>query len=213
MTTKSDLAASLAEAQKNMKNATMNKINPHFKSKYADLGSIRDAVIPPLAAEGIALVQAIETREFGPVVVTTLRKGGEVISSECPVIVGPKVTAQQFGSALTYARRYSIAAICGIASEEDDDGNSAEKGGATDTPKTTEDAAAGLLRKTNGITQLKNDLRALAKIVPTIDGIGELGDVEEEYQSVLDDAKERLPDWHEAAVESLAKRRGEIGGA
>lgn len=133
-----DIAAALAKAQSNMQNATLNKVNPHFKSKYADLAAIRDAAIPALAAEGIAVVQEIATREFGPVVVTRLLKGEEEIVSECPVIVGANCKPQEFGSALTYARRYSLASIVGISAEEDDDANAAQdttKKAAPATPK------------------------------------------------------------------------------
>ena len=137
------LVTMLAKAQADMENATLNKINPHFKSKYADLASIRDAVVPALSKVGIAVVQAIETREYGPVVVTKLMKGKEEIASECPVIVGDKVTSQQFGSALTYARRYSLASICSISANEDDDANAATETGTADKPKKAEPRQSG----------------------------------------------------------------------
>ncbi len=120
-----DLVAALAKAQSKMSNAALNKINPHFNSRYADLASIRNAVIPCLAAEGIALIQAIESSEHGTTVVTRLLKGSEEINSTCPVIWGG-VKPQDFGSALTYARRYSMASICGISADEDDDANAAQ---------------------------------------------------------------------------------------
>ena len=130
-----NLATALAKAQGKMKNATLNKVNPHFRSRYADLAAIRDAAIPALAEQGIALVQAIETREYGTVVVTKLLKGEEAISSECPVIVGDKCKPQEFGSALTYARRYSMAAIVGISADEDDDANAAEDSAKKNPPR------------------------------------------------------------------------------
>ena len=120
------LVAALAKAQANMTNAALNKVNPHFRSRYAGLAAIRDAAVPALAGQGVALVQVIETREGGAVVVTKLLKGEEQICSECPVIVGETHSPQQFGSALTYARRYSMAALVGISAEEDDDANAAE---------------------------------------------------------------------------------------
>lgn len=131
-----NLATALAQAQGKMKNATLNKVNPHFRSRYADLAAIRDAAIPALAEQGIALVQAIETREYGTVVVTKLLKGEEAITSECPVIVGEKCKPQEFGSALTYARRYSMAAIVGISADEDDDANAAEDSAKKNPAKT-----------------------------------------------------------------------------
>lgn len=121
------LVSALAKAQGAMKNAALNKVNPHFKSKYADLATIRDAVIPALAKEGIACTQTIERDDTGLVVKTTLLHGNDRLESVCPIMVAANAGAQQFGSALTYARRYSLAAIAGIAAEEDDDANEAQE--------------------------------------------------------------------------------------
>ena len=131
------LVSALAKAQVTLKNATLDSVseNSHYKHRYASLTAIRDAVVPVLAEQGIATIQAIETREYGPVVVTKLLKNKDEIVSECPVIVGDRVTAQQFGSALTYARRYSLASIVGVASEEDDDANAANESGSGGKPK------------------------------------------------------------------------------
>lgn len=118
------LATALAKAQGLMANATLNKINPHFKSKYADLAAIRDAVIGPLAQQGIAVVQLVGSDETGAFLSTRLiHSSGQWIESLHPLPATAK--PQEFGSALTYARRYSLATICGIAAEEDDDANSA----------------------------------------------------------------------------------------
>lgn len=126
-----ELAAALAKAQGAMGNAPFNKTNPHFKSKYADLASVRDTVTPHLAANGLALVQTTMPSNGSMLVVTSLiHASGQWISSEYPVIHDVN-KPQAMGSALTYARRYSISCICGIASEEDDDANE-----ATDHAKT-----------------------------------------------------------------------------
>lgn len=121
-----ELIEALAKAQGELKNATLNKINPHFKSKYADLAGIRDAVAPVLAKHGIALTQTVTSMDGTFFVNTTLWKGGEKIESLCPIMCAAGAGAQQFGSAMTYARRYSMAAIVGIAAEEDDDANAAQ---------------------------------------------------------------------------------------
>jgi hypothetical protein len=128
MTEKSTLAEALAKAQANMQNAPLNKTNPHFKSKYADLAAIRDAVTPALSANGLAITQTPTFRDGAFVLVTTLRHtGGETVESIYPLAVDKP---QVMGSALTYARRYSLAAMCGIAAEEDDDANAAQTGTA-----------------------------------------------------------------------------------
>lgn len=120
------LAGSLAKAQAKIKNAAFNKVNPHFKSKYADLAAIRDAVLPALTENGISLAQGTVVGGAFLVVTTRLmHSSGQWIESEYP-ITNDTNKPQAMGSALTYARRYSLAAICGIASEEDDDANAAQ---------------------------------------------------------------------------------------
>lgn len=131
------LATGLANAQGKMSNATLNKINPHFRSKYADLAAIRDAVTMPLASEGIAVVQLVGSDEHGAFLTTRLmHKSGQWVESVHPLPATAK--PQEFGSALTYARRYSLAAICGISAEEDDDAN-----GASETMNTARSGTNG----------------------------------------------------------------------
>lgn len=122
-----ELATALAKAQADIKNAAFNKVNPHFKSKYADLAAIRDAVTPSLAKNGLSIVQ-MTGEDNGKLIVKTrlLHSSGQWLQSDYP-ITNDLNSPQKMGSALTYARRYSLAAICGIASEEDDDGNEASK--------------------------------------------------------------------------------------
>ena len=116
-----ELAAALAKAQGVMENATMNRVNPHFKSKYADLASVWDAVRKPLSENGLAVVQIITD---GKLVTLLMHTSGQWVQSEYPL--PPAARPQEMGSALTYARRYSLSAITGIAADEDDDANAAE---------------------------------------------------------------------------------------
>lgn len=125
----SELAAALAAAQGMMENAIMNRSNPHFKSKYADLAAIFDAARKPLSANGLAIVQTI-----GDNILHTrlLHTSGQWIASEHPLPMSGR--PQEIGSALTYARRYSLSALIGIAADEDDDGNAiSRKNGKQDT--------------------------------------------------------------------------------
>lgn len=118
-----ELATALAAAQAEMKNAKLNKTNPHFKSKYADLAEIRDTVTGPLSKNGIAVAQGTDADGTVIVVVTRLiHKSGQWIESRFPIAYDKP---QTMGSAYTYAKRYSLAAICNIAAEEDDDANAA----------------------------------------------------------------------------------------
>jgi hypothetical protein len=118
------LTEALAKAQASMGNATLNKVNPHFRSKYADLAAIFDAVRKPLASQGITLTQTTEIRPNAFVLVTQISHAGQWMRSEYPLPVNAK--PQELGSALTYARRYSLSAITGIAADEDDDANAAQ---------------------------------------------------------------------------------------
>lgn len=119
-----ELAAALSKAQGAMENATLNKINPHFKSKYADLSSVIDASRAPLSANGLSVVQTMQFTERGMVLRTTLmHASGQFISSEYPLPATQR--PHEMGSALTYARRYSFAALICNSADEDDDGNGA----------------------------------------------------------------------------------------
>ena len=118
------LSADFVKAQAELKNAAFDKVNPHFKSKYATLSAVRDTVTPVLAKYNMAVIQGTYPLSDGWGVMTRLvHSSGEWIESVYPFTAGEP---QKMGSALTYSRRYSLAAICGIASEEDDDGNAAQ---------------------------------------------------------------------------------------
>jgi len=120
-----NIAKSLVEAQKAFGPALKSATNPHFKSKYADLSACVEAVIDGLNANGIALIQMTHDCENGVIVETVfLHESGEQISAGKLHVPAIKQDAQAYGSALTYARRYSLMAACGIA-PEDDDGNKA----------------------------------------------------------------------------------------
>ncbi len=122
-----ELATALVTAQTAMTNATVNRENSHFKNRYADLAAIRDATLPALNKNGLAIMQTTQITDAGAVLVTRLaHKSGQWIEGVYPLPTG--VAPQILGSALTYARRYSWAAICGVASEEDDDAEIATKG-------------------------------------------------------------------------------------
>ncbi len=129
-----DLTKALAKAQAEMKPATFDKTNPHFKNKYASLASVIEAVRKPLSDNGIAYTQTEEIlAEFGPILVTRLYLGEQWISSVHALPTG--VTPQVFGSALTYARRQSLQALCGLAADEDDDANAADGNSVVHQPK------------------------------------------------------------------------------
>jgi len=119
-----EIAGALNKAQAEMSGAKKGKSNPFFKSKYADMNSVVDAVRIPFSNHGLSYSQFPLFRE-GLVGVETMlmHDSGEWISSEL-LLPLTKQDAQAAGSAITYARRYALQSIAGIPSE-DDDGNSA----------------------------------------------------------------------------------------
>lgn len=119
------LALALSKAQGVMEGASKDRMNPAFKSKYADLASVWDACRAPLAANELSVVQLVTAGDDKHVSVETrlMHSSGESIASVCVVPV-TQPTAQGVGSAITYARRYGLSAMVGVA-PEDDDGNAA----------------------------------------------------------------------------------------
>jgi len=120
------IAAALATAQAQMGKALKQSSNPHFRSKYADLGNVMDACMPALNANGIALFQTVGRDEHGMYLKTILRHAdsGEWLEDGGMPLIVNKNDMQGLGSALTYARRYGLMSMVGIA-PEDDDGNAA----------------------------------------------------------------------------------------
>jgi hypothetical protein len=123
----SAIAAAFVQAQRNFAPALKKADNPYFGTKYADLAVCIEAVIDALHANGIALVQHTDQSEKGVIVSTVfLHESGEHMETGSIFVPAPQNSPQAFGSALTYARRYSLMTACGIA-PEDDDGNAASK--------------------------------------------------------------------------------------
>lgn len=116
----------LLKAQAAFAPAVKAKVNPHFKSKYVPLDAVLDAIAEPLRNNGIAILQPTTIQDARTVLVTRLvHESGEWIEGRYPVHP-VKADPQGEGSALTYARRYALMALVGIA-PEDDDGNAAVK--------------------------------------------------------------------------------------
>lgn len=121
----SSIAKALVKAQREFGPALKSSNNPHFKTRYANLAVCVDAVIDALNNNGIMLTQKTSMCDDGVIVETLfLHESGETISSGPLHVPAAKHDPQGYGSALTYARRYSLMTACGIA-PEDDDGNAA----------------------------------------------------------------------------------------
>lgn len=127
MNEQTNIAKAFVAAQKQFAPALKTSTNPHFKSKYADLASCVEAVIDALNSHGIALFQKPHLCESGVTIETVfVHESGEQLSGGVFHTPAQKNDPQGYGSAMTYARRYSLMAACGIA-PEDDDGNSASR--------------------------------------------------------------------------------------
>jgi hypothetical protein len=122
------VSAAFVKAQAEIEKASKDKTNPHFRNKYADLGAVVDAIKPALERHGLAFLQKFHHDDKGITVETIIiHESGETLSNGTLNVPASKMDAQGFGSACTYARRYSLQAAFGVA-PEDDDGNAASGG-------------------------------------------------------------------------------------
>jgi len=124
------LATALAAAQGALKNPPKNKINPHFKSAYVDLSDGLTAVRECFSKHWLVFIQGTSLMD-GVIVLNTriAHKSGQWIESDYPV--GGFGKPQEMGSAMTYARRYALFSMVGVAGEDDDDGNAAQAADTT----------------------------------------------------------------------------------
>ena len=142
-----NIATALVKAQKAFAPALKSSTNPHFKSKYADLSACVEAVVDSLNANGIFLNQQTSESDSGVIVETVfIHESGELLNCGKLHVPASKQDPQGYGSALTYARRYSLMAACGIA-PEDDDGEAATRKPAKQ--KLTDSAIADFLTTIN----------------------------------------------------------------
>jgi hypothetical protein len=121
-----NLYVSLVKAQSQIKNAVKDSTNPHFRSKYADLESVWDAVRDALHRNDLAVLQLTDIDTSGaPVLITrVIHTSGEHVEGRYPLVCKDPTDAQKLGSSMSYARRYSLSAMLGVI-QSDDDGNTA----------------------------------------------------------------------------------------
>lgn len=200
-----NLSAALVDALAEIGGAAKGKINPHFKSKYADISSVIDAIKPVLARHGLGFTQHSQPSETGVIVETVVHhRSGDRLGLGALFVPANKNDAQGFGSALTYARRYSLMTAFGVPAE-DDDGNAAASASAR--PTTGEappskrvklpDLKDGIPAPYPFITHL---MTATHEFVRTLESMGDLEEFTdwgktEDVQLYLKQLKRDLPGW------------------
>ncbi len=124
-----EIAKALAVAQAELEPAAKNAENPHLRNRYADLSAVYEAIRKVLPKHGLAVAQVMLPRDDGKAHVRTtlLHESGQWIAGECVMPCDKQGGIQGMGSAITYARRYSLSAIVGVVSEEDDDAEAATR--------------------------------------------------------------------------------------
>ena len=167
-----NIAKALIAAQKEMGNATKDSNNPFFKSKYADLNSIREACLPALNENGICVIQPIcqiEGKNFVKTIL--LHESGETIESLTEILFAKQNDAQAQGSGITYARRYGLQALVCIGAE-DDDGNKAAQ------PTTQQQKLSNVGDKDMQETLRKENEKQFARIKEALEGCGSVAEIE-----------------------------------
>jgi len=160
------IAEALVLAQKEIRFAVKDSTNPHYKSKYANINSVIDAVKAPLNNNGIALIQSLSPSDDNKLHLTTrlIHSSGEWIedTAVCPI---QKQDPQGLGSAISYIRRYSLSAMCAVYAD-DDDGQSAALNAADYLQRITQSQSLEELQANYNFVmgEVKND-RTLSKLV------------------------------------------------
>lgn len=188
------LADALAKAQSDIQGALKDSTNPHFRSKYADLASVWDAWQRVGPAQGLSVSQWPGACENGVMVLTTLlaHKSGEWMRETLTIPLG-KVDAQGYGSATTYARRYALAAMAGIA-PEDDDGNAASAA----KPKPKREKMEGPF---DNVTALKGAVRRFTALMAECGDDDTLEGVIADNGEMLAQLRRYVPDWWHGSEE------------
>lgn len=169
------IAAALAKAQAAFSSAKKDSINPHFKSKYADLAATAEACMTALNANEIAVSQDVATVAPGVSVVTKLlHSSGQTLVSSPLVLPVVQQTPQAYGSTISYGRRYSLAAFVGVVSEDDDGNAGSGKAEPKATTPQTEGGMTAKLRESIAVQEKCEQLRSEFAACGTLDKLGEV---------------------------------------
>lgn len=207
MTNKSDtigaLAKALAKAQGEIKSAVKDATNPFFKSNYADLPAIVKACKTSLATNDIAYIQTTDFEGQDMWLETVLaHSSGQWISGRYPVRP-VKADPQGMGSAITYARRYALAAMVGVVSEEEDDDGNAASGKTIDKIVYDPDPDG---QATNWVNLQKKTISAAKALPELIEWLEAKGDG-------VDRLLRKSPALHRTLMDAYQAKAGSFGNA
>ena len=181
----SELAKALSKAQGEMNNPVFDSTNPHYKSRYASLAAVRNAVVPVLAKNGLSVMQPLTKTDAGIMCgLVLMHSSGEYIEFPPLEIPATKPDAQGFVSAATYAKRTMLQAIACVVGDSDDDANAATGKGAApaeERPAVTLDPA---ILATFEAAKTPDELKAAWNAVPVGNRHG--------YTAAKDAAKARV---------------------
>ena len=152
-----EIIEALLKAQKEMGNAIKGANNPFFKSKYADLNSVREAVMPLLNENGILVLQPIVHIDGKNFVKTILmHESGQTIESFTEILFKVSNDPQAQGSGITYARRYGLQSLVCIGADDDDGNKGAQEPKQPTPPIKKEPVKPSFLDKTKAIEEMNN---------------------------------------------------------
>lgn len=186
-----NIYSAFIKAQANIEKAVKDSTNPHFRSKYADLGNVVDAIKPHLEEQGLAFFQKFHECDKGIKIETiVIHESGESISNGILFVPVTKNDAQGFGSACTYARRYSLQSAFGVA-PDDDDGNAASQPkqhqGPQRVPQQQAPAPTSMAGDIAEQLQAAPDMKTLVGIFNALDN-----DQKREFKSTFDAMRSSL---------------------
>lgn len=174
------ISAALLKAQSEMSNPVKGSANPFFKSKYADLNAVREAILPVLNSHGIVVLQPIvhiEAKNFVKTVL--LHESGEQIESLTEILYSRANDAQAQGSGISYARRYALQSFVCVGSDDDDGQQAVKTSAKKDNVK--DDIHEDMLQSAKTKTELKEIYNKIPK------------DIRANYQSLATALGEKLP--------------------
>lgn len=164
----SEISKAVSQFQAEISNPANTASNPFYKSKYAPLPDVLNLVRPILAKYGLSVIQNPYTNGDSVVITTRLmHSSGEWIETDSLNLKPEKNTPQGIGGAITYGRRYSISAVLGIASEEDDDGNTNEKKSNKNNKEETKPKIDDVKIMKSKVTDLAREKSAISDDIKT----------------------------------------------